>query len=55
VPLNFLKGMAEQAIDEPEHRDYAEKQIYGLLDHDLDDLARFVDLAAEQLGSRGWR
>jgi Ser/Thr protein kinase RdoA (MazF antagonist) len=52
VPLNFLKGMAEQAIDEPEHRDYAEKQIYGLLDHDLDDVARFVELSAELLGSR---
>jgi hypothetical protein len=43
--LNFLFVMAEQAIAEPGHRDYCERQLSGLLHHDLDDLARFLDLA----------
>jgi aminoglycoside phosphotransferase (APT) family kinase protein len=54
--LNFLFGMAEQAIADPGHRDYCERQLSGLLHHDLDDLARFVDLAEDLLAghrSRG--
>jgi aminoglycoside phosphotransferase (APT) family kinase protein len=47
--LNFLWAMAEQAINEPEHRDFAAGQIAGLLGHDLADLARFLDLAERVL------
>ena len=47
--LNFLFVMAEQAIAEPGHRDYCERQLSGLLHHDLDDLARFLDLAEDLL------
>lgn len=47
--LNVLFVMAEQAMAEPGHRDYCERQLYGLLDHDLDDLARFIDLAEDLL------
>jgi Ser/Thr protein kinase RdoA (MazF antagonist) len=49
--LNFLRVMAEQAIAEPDHRDYAERQIASLLDHDLADLATFLDVAGHLLGS----
>jgi len=47
--LNFLFVMAEQAITDPGHRDYCERQLSGLLHHDLDDLARFLDLAEDLL------
>ena len=30
--VNFLKVMADQALDDPEHRPFAEKQVHGLLD-----------------------
>ena len=49
APLNFLFVMAEQAIADPSHRDYCERQLSGLLQHDLDDLARFLDLAEDLL------
>jgi Ser/Thr protein kinase RdoA (MazF antagonist) len=48
--LNFLRVMADQAISDPAHRDYAEEQIASLLDHDLDDLRRSIGLASEALG-----
>ena len=47
--LNFLYVMAEQAIADPGQRDYSADQISGLLRHDLDDLARFLDLAEDLL------
>lgn len=47
--LNFLFVMAEQAIAELGHRGYCERQLSGLLHHDLDDLARFLDLAEDPL------
>jgi Ser/Thr protein kinase RdoA (MazF antagonist) len=45
VHLNFLHVMAAQAIEDPDHRDFAEQQVTGLLDHDLAGLARFCELA----------
>ena len=53
VHLNFLFVMAEQAIADPGQRDYCERQLAGLLDHDLDDLARFLDLAGDLLHGPG--
>ena len=53
APLNFLFVMAEQAIAEPGHRDYCERQLSSLLHHDLDDLARFLDLAEGLLLPKG--
>lgn len=50
--LNFLRVMAERAIGDPGQRDYAEQQISGLLGHDLDDLARFLEIAPELLRAR---
>jgi aminoglycoside phosphotransferase (APT) family kinase protein len=44
--LNFLYGMADQAITDPGHADFAGQQASGLLRQDLDDLAAFLDLAA---------
>ena len=49
VRLNFLHVMGNQALDDPEHRDYAEEQVTSLLDHDLDDLRTHIDVAAELL------
>jgi hypothetical protein len=49
MPLSFLFVMTEQAIAEPGHRDYCDRQLSGLLHHDLDDLARFLDLAEDLL------
>jgi hypothetical protein len=47
--LNFLRAMAEQAITDPVHRDFAAGQIAGLLGHELADLASFLDLAGREL------
>jgi aminoglycoside phosphotransferase (APT) family kinase protein len=47
--LNFLFVMADQAIADPAQRGYCESQLSGLLQHDLDDLARFLDLAEDLL------
>jgi Ser/Thr protein kinase RdoA (MazF antagonist) len=47
--LNFLYVMAEQAITDPGQRGYAEEQVTGLLREDLDDLARFLDVAEDLL------
>lgn len=47
--LNFLQAMAEQAITEPDHSDFSSGQIAGLLNHDLADLASFLDLAEQAL------
>jgi aminoglycoside phosphotransferase (APT) family kinase protein len=44
--LNFLYVMAEQAVTDPGHADFAGQQVSGLLRHDLDDLAAFLDLAS---------
>jgi Ser/Thr protein kinase RdoA (MazF antagonist) len=44
--LNFLYVMAEQAVTDPGHVDFAGQQVSVLLGHDLDDLAAFLDLAA---------
>ncbi len=52
APLNFLYVMAEQAITDPGQRDYSADQVSGLLRHDLDDLARFLDLAEDLLQAR---
>jgi hypothetical protein len=46
VQLNFLHAMGNQAIDDPERRDYAEEQIASLLDHDLDDLHATITATA---------
>ena len=50
--LNFLYVMAQQAIADPGQRDYASGQVAGLLCEDLDDLARFLDLAEDLLQAR---
>lgn len=42
VHLNFLAAMAEQALDDPEHRSFAEEAIASLLDADLADLSRLA-------------
>jgi Ser/Thr protein kinase RdoA (MazF antagonist) len=44
--LNFLYVMAEQAMTDPGHADFAGQQVCGLLGQDLHDLATFLDLAA---------
>jgi aminoglycoside phosphotransferase (APT) family kinase protein len=49
VTLNFLHVMAERAIADPAQRDYCASQLTGLLHHDLDDLAQFLDLAEVML------
>jgi Ser/Thr protein kinase RdoA (MazF antagonist) len=49
VQLNFLHVMGNQALDDPEHRGYAEDQIADLLDHDLDDLRTHIAVATELL------
>jgi Ser/Thr protein kinase RdoA (MazF antagonist) len=49
VHLNFLHAMAGQALDDPAHRDFAEKQVTSLLDHDLDDLRAHIALASKAL------
>jgi Phosphotransferase enzyme family len=49
VHLNFLHVMGNQAIDEPEHRGYAEEQIASMLDHDLDDLRANITAAEKAL------
>ena len=48
--LNFLLAMADQAISDPARRGYAEEQIASLLDHDLDDLRRSIELGSAVLG-----
>lgn len=44
--LNFLYVMAEQAVTDPGHADFAGRQVGSLLGQDLDDLAAFLDLTA---------
>jgi aminoglycoside phosphotransferase (APT) family kinase protein len=53
VQLNFLETMAGQALDDPEHRRYAEGQIASMLKHDVDDLLRSIDLAVKALDLAG--
>jgi Ser/Thr protein kinase RdoA (MazF antagonist) len=45
--LNFLYVMAEQAVTDPGHAGFAVQQVSSLLGQDLDDLATFLDLAAD--------
>jgi aminoglycoside phosphotransferase (APT) family kinase protein len=47
--LNMLRAMSEQALTEPEHRDFAEDVIAGLLGHDLPDLLEMIS----QSGTEG--
>jgi aminoglycoside phosphotransferase (APT) family kinase protein len=49
VHLNFLRVMADQAIGDPAHRRYAERQIASLLDRDLDRLRRGIALVSASL------
>ncbi len=55
VTVNFLGSMAEQALDDPAHRDYAEEALAGLLDHDLDDVLRVARLGPDRIISRRWQ
>ncbi|HEY3952378.1 MAG TPA: hypothetical protein VGM53_03325 [Streptosporangiaceae bacterium] len=50
VHLNFLYGMTAQALDDPEHRRFAERQLAGLLGGGLDGLRRDIALATAALG-----
>jgi Ser/Thr protein kinase RdoA (MazF antagonist) len=50
VHLNFLHGMAAQALDDPQHRRFAERQLADLLGGGLDGLRRDIALAAAALG-----
>lgn len=47
--VNVLHVMAEQALTEPEHRDFAGGLLAEVLDHDLDDLRRIVEFAPTAL------
>jgi Ser/Thr protein kinase RdoA (MazF antagonist) len=44
--LNFLYVMAEHAVTDPGHADFASQQVSGLLRQDLAELAAFLDYAA---------
>jgi Ser/Thr protein kinase RdoA (MazF antagonist) len=50
VHLNFVTAMAAMALTEPDHRDYAEAALAGLLQHDLPDLHRIIERGPEHLG-----
>jgi aminoglycoside phosphotransferase (APT) family kinase protein len=50
VHINFLHVMAGQALDDPQHRTFAERQLAGLLDGGLDRLRRDIGLACAALG-----
>jgi Ser/Thr protein kinase RdoA (MazF antagonist) len=47
--LNFLYVMASQALDDPAHRSFAERQVASMLEHDLDDLRSSIRAAARTL------
>jgi Ser/Thr protein kinase RdoA (MazF antagonist) len=47
INLNFLWVMAEQSLDAPEHREFADLQVHALLDGGLDHLATALDALRE--------
>jgi Ser/Thr protein kinase RdoA (MazF antagonist) len=49
VQLNYLKVMGELALSEPDHREYAEREIASLLTRDLRDLRQFAMIAPANL------